>query len=68
MNRSKRRFLKFTVLGTVLTPVVARAVGRPAPDSTTPINSPVPQSDVGGGMGGVDYSRFIVNTPSRADG
>lgn len=67
MNRSKRRFLKFTVLSTVLTPVVAQAIGRPAPDSTAQLNSPVPQSDVGGGMGGVDYSRFIVHTSSRAE-
>ncbi len=58
MNNSKRQFLKFIAWSMVLIPIAAHARLTPLKDTMLDVKEVVPQSEVGGGMTGVDFSRY----------
>jgi hypothetical protein len=61
MNNSKRQFLKFITWSAVLIPVAAHARFTPFKNPVPRVKE-VPQVEVGGGMTGVDFSRYYKPT------
>jgi len=65
MNNSKRQFLKFIAWSTALISLATEASLTYSKDSSDQ-SKEVSQSEIGGGMTGVDFSRYYK--PTKTDG